>query len=66
MASKQAIERLKKELKRLQKEPVQYIEAVPDEGDLLTWHYCITGPTDSIYAGGVYHGKVVFPKQYPL
>lgn len=30
------------------------------------WHYCITGPEDTPYAGGEYHGKLIFPPQYPF
>ena len=29
------------------------------------WHYVITGPPDSPYSGGQYHGKLVFPPEYP-
>lgn len=25
-----------------------------------------TGPPDSVYAGGFYHGKLVFPSEYPM
>ncbi|KNC79709.1 hypothetical protein SARC_07903 [Sphaeroforma arctica JP610] len=28
-------------------------------------HYCIRGPEDSPYVGGYYHGKILFPKDYP-
>ncbi len=29
------------------------------------WHYTIDGPKDSPYEGGLYHGKLTFPSQYP-
>ncbi len=29
------------------------------------WHYTIEGPKDSPYEGGLYHGKLTFPIQYP-
>lgn len=60
MASSQAITRLRKELIRLNKEPVPCIEALPLDSNILEWHYVISGPKDSVYAGGVYHGKIVF------
>lgn len=28
-------------------------------------HYVIRGPPDSPYEGGEYHGKVIFPSDYP-
>jgi ubiquitin-conjugating enzyme E2 J2 len=64
-ANNMALSRLRKELKRIQTAPVEHISAVPDESNILEWHYVVTGPQDSPYAGGQYHGKLVFPKQYP-
>eukprot|EP00301_Raphidiophrys_heterophryoidea_P001794 c10851_g1_i1.p1 GENE.c10851_g1_i1~~c10851_g1_i1.p1 ORF type:complete len:205 (+),score=17.27 c10851_g1_i1:46-660(+) len=63
--SKIGLERLKKELKAIQKEPVPGIHAFPLPNDLLEWHYAIQGPKDSPFAGGVYHGKIKFPSEYP-
>ena len=34
--------------------------------NLLEWHYVLLGLPDSDYAGGVYHGKIVFPSTYPF
>jgi len=65
MASKAALERLRKEFKRLQKEPVENIEAAPCEDNMLEWHYVIRGPKASLYEGGFYWGKIVFPREYP-
>lgn len=28
-------------------------------------HYVITGPEDTPYSGGYYHGKILFPPEYP-
>ncbi|KAI9329191.1 ubiquitin-conjugating enzyme/RWD-like protein [Obelidium mucronatum] len=66
MASKGAIVRLRKEYNLLQKEPVPFIIAKPLESNILEWHYLITGPDDSPYAGGLYWGKLVFPADYPF
>jgi len=64
--AKAAVDRLKKEYMRLLKAPLPHIEAHPLESDILQWHYVISGPADSPYAGGLYHGKVVFPREYPF
>merc|ERR1712137_687411 len=48
------------------KEPVPNIEACPRENNILEWHYVILGPKDSPYAGGIYHGKLTFPPNYPF
>ena len=41
----QALARLRKELKKIRKSPVENIEACPKESNLLEWHYVITGRT---------------------
>jgi len=63
--SKAALSRLKKEFYKIQKEPVENIEAAPKESNLLEWHYVVTGPKDSAYEGGKYHGVLEFPSEYP-
>eukprot|EP00823_Brevimastigomonas_motovehiculus_P009509 TRINITY_DN9182_c0_g1_i1.p1 TRINITY_DN9182_c0_g1~~TRINITY_DN9182_c0_g1_i1.p1 ORF type:complete len:222 (+),score=30.06 TRINITY_DN9182_c0_g1_i1:117-782(+) len=65
MASATAFTRLRKDFLNLQKEPVPGIEATPLEKNILEWHYVLMGPTKTEYEGGVYHGKLVFPAQFP-
>ncbi|KAL1995140.1 hypothetical protein VTN49DRAFT_1327 [Thermomyces lanuginosus] len=37
------------------------------DSNLFDWHFTIAGPpAPSPYAGGVYHGRIVLPPQYPL
>jgi len=50
----------------MQKEPPPFVWAVPDEKNVLTWDYIIRGPPDSPYAGGEYHGQLMFPAEYPF
>jgi len=57
--------RLQKELKALVKDPLPNIIAKPLPANILEWHYIIFPPADTVYAGGVYHGKVKFPPEYP-
>ncbi|CEP02152.1 E2 ubiquitin-conjugating enzyme [Plasmodiophora brassicae] len=59
------LRRLKKEYKKILDDPVPNIEAVPLDSNILEWHYVVTGPPDSPYEGGVYHGKIKFPSEYP-
>ena len=65
MASKQALKRLTKEYKLLVENPPPYISARPNEDNILEWHYVITGPSDTPYEGGQYHGTLTFPSDYP-
>ena len=34
--------------------------------ELFFRHYVIKGPEKSPYEGGYYHGKLVFPKDFPF
>ncbi|KAJ1729242.1 Ubiquitin-conjugating enzyme E2 6 [Coemansia sp. Benny D160-2] len=66
MASKTAAKRLNKEYILIKKSPPEYIVAKPTEKNVLEWHYIFTGPPKTPYEGGQYHGKLVFPKDYPF
>jgi ubiquitin-conjugating enzyme E2 J2 len=68
MASEMAVRRLRRELKALHKSPMKNptIVAVPNESNILEWHYVLEGVQGTPYEGGYYHGKLVFPKEYPL
>ncbi|KAI0718089.1 UBC-like protein [Cerioporus squamosus] len=66
MASKAAYKRLSKEYIAMQKEPPPFVWAAPDEKNILTWNYIIRGPPDSPFAGGEYHGVLLFPPEYPF
>lgn len=50
----------------MQREPPPFIWAAPDEKNILTWNYLIRGPPDSPFAGGEYHGVLLFPSEYPF
>ena len=65
MASALCTNRLRKELRALQKAPVQNIRALPRETNILEWHYVIEGMKGTPFEGGWYHGIVTFPKEYP-
>ncbi|EEB09798.2 ubiquitin conjugating enzyme Ubc6 [Schizosaccharomyces japonicus yFS275] len=65
MASKAAYRRLMKEYMMIQKNPVEFVEARPAPDNILEWHYIITGPPDTPYEGGQYHGTLTFPSEYP-
>lgn len=58
-------QRLVKELRALKKEPVENIIALPHSSNLLEWHYVITFDQGD-FEGGVYHGRLFFPPEYPF
>lgn len=61
-----ATKRLRKEYIALQKKPVENIQALPLESNILEWHYVITGTEGTSYEGGYYHGALKFPPEYPM
>mmetsp|Transcript_44545 Transcript_44545/g.109366 ORF Transcript_44545/g.109366 Transcript_44545/m.109366 type:complete len:204 (-) Transcript_44545:35-646(-) len=61
----ECVKRLARETKEVARSPPDNILACPSEDNLLVWHYVLLGPEDSPYDGGVYHGQLVFPHDYP-
>lgn len=66
MASRQAQKRLTKEYRTISENPPPYIIAKPNEENILEWHYIITGPDNTPFAEGQYHGILRFPAEYPF
>jgi ubiquitin-conjugating enzyme E2 J2 len=68
MASDLCTRRLTKELSALSKDPIKSpkITVAPNEANILEMHYVIEGSPKTPYDGGIYHGKLIFPKDYPL
>lgn len=66
MASKAAHKRLTKEYVAMQKQPPPFVFAAPEEKNILTWNFLIRGPPDCPFAGGEYHGVLLFPSEYPF
>jgi len=64
--SNSATSRLKQDYLRLKKDPVPYVVAEPLPSNILEWHYVVQGPEKSPYEGGYYHGKLIFPSEFPF
>jgi ubiquitin-conjugating enzyme E2 J2 len=60
-----SITRLQNELKLIHKNPMDNIKVKPNVDDIYTWYFLFDGPTDTPYEGGLYAGKILFPKEYP-
>ncbi|KAF0305379.1 Ubiquitin-conjugating enzyme E2 J2 [Amphibalanus amphitrite] len=61
-----ALVRLRRDYMRLKTDPVPYISAEPLPSNILEWHYIVRGPEGTPYAGGLYHGMLRFPVEYPF
>lgn len=66
MATRAANKRLTREYQTIQANPPPYIIAHPSETNILEWHYILTGPPSTPYAGGQYWGTLQFPPDYPF
>ncbi|XP_043107529.1 ubiquitin-conjugating enzyme E2 J2-like [Puntigrus tetrazona] len=61
-----ATRRLKQVYLRIRREPVPYISAEPLPSNILEWHFVVRGPEKTPYEGGYYHGKLLFPQEFPF
>ena len=40
--------------------------AQPLEENLFEWHFTIRGPVGTEFEGGIYHGRILLPSDYPM
>lgn len=40
--------------------------ALRPQGDMFEWHFTIRGPPDTEFEGGIYHGRIMLPTDYPF
>ncbi|KAJ3320659.1 Ubiquitin-conjugating enzyme E2 J1 [Blyttiomyces sp. JEL0837] len=66
MSRSAAMKRLMKEYAELKADPSPELTAAPLEDNLLEWHFTIRGPTEGGFFGGRYHGRLLFPSDYPF
>jgi ubiquitin-conjugating enzyme E2 J2 len=63
--SAQCIRRMGYEYKKIKEEPVENIDIIRDDDNILVWYFMIKNLQDA-YSGGEYIGKLCFPKEYPF
>jgi len=65
-SSGQAVRRLRRDLEQLRKESNPQLAVRPSGASMLEWHFALHSlPADTPYGQGCYHGKLVFPEDYP-
>jgi len=60
------LNRIRKEIKDIQKEPLDGIILEVDEKDMKIFNGTIEGPSGTPYAGFLLHIKITIPETYPL
>lgn len=66
MSKSPSLRRIKADIRELSIDPSDQYYAAPLETDMFEWHFTIRGPADTEFAGGVYHGKILLPPEYPF
>ncbi|KAF9545259.1 hypothetical protein EC957_011132 [Mortierella hygrophila] len=61
-----AVKRIMQEARELVREPSTDFAANPLETDIFEWHFTIRGPEETEFEGGLYHGRILLPNNYPF
>jgi len=60
-----AVKRLMREAAEMSTPTSDYF-AAPLEDNLFEWHFTVRGPEDTEFQGGIYHGRIIVPAEYPM
>ena len=60
-----AVKRLMREAQELKEATSDYF-AQPLSDNLFEWHFTVRGPADTEFEGGIYHGRIILPTNYPM
>ena len=61
-----SIKRILKEMKEMEVDKNPQYTAAPLEDNIFEWHFTIRGPRDSPFEGGIFHGRILLPPEYPF
>ncbi|KAG9406303.1 Ubiquitin-conjugating enzyme E2 J1 [Aphanomyces cochlioides] len=61
-----AIKRIRADVREMMTDPSDQYFAAPLEDNMFDWHFTIRGPRDTPFEGGVYHGRILLPADYPF
>ncbi|XP_057546308.1 ubiquitin-conjugating enzyme E2 32 [Amaranthus tricolor] len=61
-----AVKRILQEVKEMQSNPSNDFTSLPLEENIFEWQFAIRGPSDTEFEGGIYHGRIQLPADYPF
>ncbi|CAM8915172.1 unnamed protein product [Rhodiola kirilowii] len=61
-----SVKRIMQEMKEMQSNPSDDFMGLPLEENIFEWQFAIRGPADTEFEGGIYHGRIQLPPEYPL
>lgn len=61
-----AVKRILQEVKEMQSNPSDDFMSLPLEENIFEWQFAIRGPRETEFEGGIYHGRIQLPAEYPF
>jgi ubiquitin-protein ligase len=61
-----SLRRIQADIRELALDPSDRYHATPLENDMFEWHFTIRGAPKTDFDGGVYHGRILLPPEYPF
>ncbi|CAI5746420.1 unnamed protein product [Peronospora destructor] len=61
-----AVKRIQGDVREMMTNPSDQYAASPLETDMFDWHFTLRGPRDTEFEGGIYHGRILLPSDYPF
>jgi len=61
-----AVKRILQEMKEMEGDDSLDFVAQAFEENIFEWHFVIRGPPDTDFEGGLYHGRILLPSEYPM
>jgi ubiquitin-conjugating enzyme E2 J1 len=66
MSKSPSLRRIQADIRELSIDPSDQYTAAPLEHDMFEWHFTIRGASGTDFEGGVYHGRILLPPEYPF
>ncbi|KAF6143334.1 hypothetical protein GIB67_001278 [Kingdonia uniflora] len=61
-----SVKRILQEVKEMHENPSDDFMSLPLEENIFEWQFAIRGPCDTEFEGGIYHGRIQLPAEYPF
>lgn len=65
MSKSPSLRRIQADIRELALDPSPQYFAAPLESDMFEWHFTIRGAEGTDFEGGIYHGRILLPAEYP-
>jgi len=65
MSKSPSLRRIQADIRELARDPSDQYFAAPMENDMFVWHFTIRGAEGTDFEGGIYHGRILLPAEYP-